>query len=189
MGHPQWSDRVKDRHGRVPYEDLVKLIEFDLLTAQQKEFIREYIANGYKAQAAIEATYPNVKRGESSRIMAHKTLNSVNVVVVLSLHFGDEPEKRFIDMVLRLMSRKKISERHVKLMRLLADIHGFRYKGTSWYDFKVKDGIEKNKQLVIQQIRTAKNKKESQEAIERAAQTATLPDPAAPNLLKDFVEL
>lgn len=191
MSHPQWSDRVKERHGRVPYEELATLTELDLLTSQQKAFLREYIANGYNGQAAIEATYPNVKPGESARIMAHKTLHSVNVIVLLALHFGDEPEKRFIDMVLRLISQKKLSKEQVSLMRLLADVHGFRYKGTSWYDFKVQDGINKHgRKAMIQRVRTAKNKKELQEAVERAAGKIDLPpEPTAPNLLKDFVEL
>lgn len=169
-------------HGRVPIEELKKLPEYALLTENQRKFLGAYIGNGYDAKAAVLASYSKVKSQESARVMGVRILQSAGVVMLLSLHFGDDPKEQFCKMLAKMVLRGRISRRQLEAMKLLADVREFRRPWAPQYERVIAEGMAKNRPAVKKRVQRAAQKK----AIEKEAEKVPV---EAPSLMPDFQNL
>lgn len=165
---------------QVPIEELQKLPEHALLPENQRAFLAAYIANGYDAKAAVFAAYPNVRTQESARVMGIRILQAPGVVMLLSLHFGDEPRDAFCKMVARAILRGRLTPTQLKGFQLIADVREFRRPWTPRYERVIQDGLAQGKPAVKKRVQRAAKK----QAVEKAA--AAEP---APRLMPDFEKL
>lgn len=167
-------------HGRVAIEKLKALPEYALLPENQQKFLAAYIANGYDAKAAVLASYPKAKTPESVRVMGVRILQSPGMVMILSLHFGDDPKEAFCKMVAKMVLRGKIGREQLDAIKLLADVREFRRPWAPQYERKIAEGMANNRPAVKKRIQRAA----VTEAVKKAAEK--LP-PA--NLMPDFQDL
>jgi hypothetical protein len=158
----------------LPIEELKQLPEFTLLPETRQRFLEAYIANGYDGATAIKACYPKAKEAESIRVMASRALNSPGVVMLLQLHYGDDPRDSFCKMVAKMIMRGRISKEQSEMMRLLAQVHGFVDPWSPRLEKKIEAG-----------------KSDSREAMKKRAQRAARREEPAEsqNLLGDFKNL
>lgn len=133
---------------RVPIEKLKELPEFTLLPAGHQKFLAVYIANGYDGQAAVRECYPRARTDESVRVMASRIVNSPGMIMLLHLHYGDDPKEAFCQMVAKQILRGRISKEQAEMMKLLADVHGFRQPWTPRYEKKFKEGMSNTRDAV-----------------------------------------
>jgi hypothetical protein len=166
--------------GKVPIEELKKLPEFALLPETRQRFLEAYIANGYDGAAAVRACYPKAKVAESIRVMASRALNSPGVVMLLAMHYGEDPETSFCQMVAKMIMRGRISKEQESLIRLLAQVRKFVDPWTPRYEKKIQDGMSNNREAVKRRVQRAAEK----QAITKAAET--LPKKS---LFEDFKNL
>lgn len=166
--------------GRVPIEKLKELPEFALLPENQKRFLEAYLANNYDAKAAIEAAYPLARKPESIRVMSSRLMNSAGIVMLLHLHYGDDPRLSFCQMLAKMILRGRISKEQAEMMKLLADVHEFRQPWTPRYEKQIKEGMANNRQTVNRRV---------QRAAKTAAVKKAAEDLPAENLLGDFAKL
>lgn len=167
-------------HGRVPIEELKRLPEYALLPGNQQKFLASYIANGYDARAAVLASYPNAKTPESVRVMGVRILQSAGMVMILSLHFGDDPKDAFCKMVAKMVLRGKISREQLDAIKLLADVREYRQPWAPRYEKKIVDGMANNRQAVKRRVQRAAET----EAVKKVAK-----DQPARSLMPDFEKL
>src|SRR5215471_1261277 len=120
---PKSSDKL---HGRVELAKLKQLPEYALLPENQQKFLAAYLENKYNAKAAVFASYPKARTQESARVMGVRILQSPGMVMILSLHFGDDPKEAFCKMVAKMVLRGRISRPQLEAIKLLADVRGFR---------------------------------------------------------------
>jgi hypothetical protein len=165
---------------RVPIDKLKELPEYALLPENQQRFLEAYLANNYDAKAAIAAAYPLARKPESIRVMASRLMNSAGIVMLLHLHYGDDPKLSFCQMLAKMILRGRISKEQAEMMKLLADVHEFRQPWTPRYEKQIKEGMANNRQAVKRRV-------------QRAAKTAAVKKAAeelpAENLLGDFAKL
>jgi hypothetical protein len=133
---------------RIPIEQLQQLPEFTLLPAGHQKFFTVYIANGYDAQAAVRECYPKARTAESVRVMASRIVNSPGVIMLLHLHYGDDPQQAFCQMLAKQILRGRISKEQTETMRLLAQVHGFVKPWEPRYEKKFKDGMSNTRDAV-----------------------------------------
>lgn len=133
---------------RIPIEKLQQLPEFKLLPENHQKFFTVYIANGYDAQAALRECYPKARTAESVRVMASRIVNSPGVIMLLHLHYGDDPKEAFCQMVAKQILRGRVTKETAEMMKLLADVHGFRQPWTPRYEKKFKDGMSNTRDAV-----------------------------------------
>lgn len=133
---------------RVPIEKLKQLPEFTLLPAGHQNFLTVYIANGYDAQAAVRECYPKARTAESVRVMASRIVNSPGMIMLLHLHYGDDPKETFCQMVAKQILRGRVSKETAEMMKLLADVHGFRQPWTPRYEKKFIEGKSNTRDAV-----------------------------------------
>lgn len=160
---------------RVPIEELKELPEFKLLTEAQQRFLAAYLANGYNAKAAVKASYPKVRTAESIRVMASRLVNSAGIVMLLHLHYGNDPKLTFCQMVAKMILRGRITKEQAEMMRLLSQVHGFVDPWSPRLEKKIEAG-----------------KSDSPEAVKKRAQRAARreeKEPEPTNLLGDFKNL
>jgi hypothetical protein len=165
---------------RIPIEKLKELPEHALLPENQQRFLEAYLANNYDARAAVKASYPLAKKPESIRVMASRLLNSPGIVMLLHLHYGDDPKLSFCQMLAKMILRGRISKEQAEMMKLLADVHEFRQPWTPRYEKQIKDGMANNRQAVKRRV---------QRAAKTAAVKKAADDLPAENLLGDFKNL
>jgi hypothetical protein len=162
--------------GKVPIEELKKLPEFALLPETRQRFLEAYIANGYDGAAAVRACYPKAKVAESIRVMASRALNSPGVVMLLHLHYGDDPKEAFCQMVAKQIMRGRISKEVMEAMKLLADVREFRQPWTPRYEKKIVDGMANNKQAVKRRVQRAAVTAAVNKAAEKIPGQSLMPD-------------
>ena len=167
-------------HGRVAIDELRRLPEFTLLTENQQKFLATYTMNGYDAKAAVFASYPRVKTEESARVMGVRILQSPGMVMLLSLHFGDDPKDAFCKMVAKMVLRGKISREQLAAIKLLADVREFRRPWAPQYERKIADGLANNRPAVKKRVQRA--------AVSQAVNKAAESQPVA-SLMPDFEKI
>lgn len=172
---------IKDSlRGRVPIEELKVLPEYALLPENQQKFLAAYIANGYDVKAAVVSAYPKARTPQSIRVMGSRILHAPGLVMLLHLHYGDDPKEAFCQMVAKAVMRGKISKEVMEAMKLLADVREFRQPWTPRYEKKIQEGLANNRQAVKRRV-------------QRAAETAAVKKAAASvpakSLLPDFEKL
>lgn len=165
---------------QVAIDELQKLPEYALLPDNQKKFLAAYTTNGYDAKAAVFASYPRVKTQESARVMGVRILQAPGVVMLLSLHFGDEPKDAFCRMVARAVLRGRLTKTQLEAFKLIADVRGFRQPWSPRYERVIQEGLAQNKPAVKKRVQRAAVKK----AVEKAAENVP-----APSLMPDFEKL
>jgi polyhydroxyalkanoate synthesis regulator phasin len=166
---------------RVPIEQLKVLPEYALLPENQRKFLECYICNNYDVKAAVMASYPKAKTEESVRVMGSRILNSPGVVMLLHLHYGDDPKDAFCKMVQRMVMRGRISKEQLEAMKLVADVREFRQPWTPRYEKKVRDGMANNKQAVKRRVQRA--------AMTQAVNKVAAEGGCGPSLMPDFEKL
>jgi hypothetical protein len=166
--------------GRVPIEELKRLPEYALLPENQRKFLACYICNNYDARAAVMASYPNAKTPESVRVMGVRILQSAGMVMILSLHFGDDPKDAFCKMVAKMILRGKISREQMDAIKLLADVREYRQPWAPHYEKKIVDGMANNRQAVKRRVQRAAET----EAVKKVAK-----EQPARSLMPDFEKL
>ncbi|HEX3094615.1 MAG TPA: hypothetical protein VHW72_18400 [Candidatus Angelobacter sp.] len=171
--------------GRIPIEKLKDLPEHALLPENQQRFLEAYLDNNYDAKAAVKAAYPLAKKPESIRVMASRLLNSPGIVMLLHLHYGDDPKLSFCQMLAKMILRGRISKEQAEMMKLLADVHEFRQPWTPRYEKQIveqlnRDGMANNRQAVKRRV---------QRAAKTAAVKKAAEDLPAENLLGEFKNL
>lgn len=167
-------------HGRVPIDQLKELPEYALLPENQQNFLAAYIASGYDVASAVKTSYPKAKTAESVRVMGIRVLHSPGMVMLLSLHFGDDPKDAFCKMVAKMVLRGKITREQVEAIKLLADVREFRQPWAPRYEKKIMDGMANNRQAVKRRV---------QRAAENSAIKKVAKELPAVNLMPDFHNL
>lgn len=110
---------------RIPLSQLIKTDDFSRLTPSQKMFVATYIENDYNHTHAIRTAY-KCKNDNSAKVMSYNVMRSFNVMMVLSLHFGDRPVDIFVKRLDRAIRTGQISRAKIDAYRLLADVKGYR---------------------------------------------------------------
>lgn len=168
-------------HGRVPIETLKALPEYALLPENQQKFLAAYIANNYDVTAAVLASYPKARTPGSVRVMGSRVLHAPGVVMLLHLHFGDDPKDAFCQMVAKMIMRGRISKEQAEMMKLLADVREFRQPWAPRYEKKIVDGMANNKQAVKRRVQRA--------AMTQAVNKVAAEGGCGPSLMPDFEKL
>jgi hypothetical protein len=165
---------------RIPIDKLRQLPEYALLPENQQKFLAAYIANNYDVKAAVLASYPKAKTAESVRVMGSRILHSPGVVMLLHLHFGDDPKEAFCQMVAKMVMRGRLTKEQLEAMKLIADVREFRQPWTPRYEKKIVEGMANNKPAVKRRV---------QRAAETAAVKKAAKDLPAAKLMPDFENL
>jgi hypothetical protein len=162
--------------GRVPIEKLKVLPEYALIPENQQNFLAAYIANNYDANAAVLASYPKAKTAQSVRVMGSRVLHAPGVVMLLHLHFGDDPKDAFCQMVAKMIMRGRISKEQAAMMKLLADVREFRQPWAPRYEKKIVKGLANNKQAVKRRVQRAAMTAAVKKAAEKLPGESLMPD-------------
>jgi hypothetical protein len=170
------ANTKENLRGRVPIEQLKALPEYALLPENQQKFLAAYTTNGYDAIAAVTASYPLAKTPESVRVMGSRILNAPGVVMLLHLHFGDDPKDAFCQMVAKMIMRGRISKEQLEAMKLVADVREFRQPWTPRYEKKIVDGLANNKQAVKRRVQRAAVTAAVKKAAEKLPGESLMPD-------------
>lgn len=149
---------------KVGIEELKTLPEFQSLTPRQQLFVEKYISNGYDATAAVQAAY-NYSTAEGARIQGIRLVQSPAIFLVLAIHYGDEPLEAFIKMLHRLLLRNRVTKEKLELVKLIAELRGYRRVWLPAYPTKYAEGQSPRKDSVKRRTqRTAKRKQREAEA-------------------------
>jgi hypothetical protein len=170
------ANTTENLRGLVPIEELKALPEYALLPENQQKFLAEYIANGYDVTAAIVSSYPKARTPESIRVMGVRILHAPGVVMLLHLHYGDDPKEAFCQMVAKQIMRGRISKEVMEAMKLLADVREFRQPWTPRYEKKIVDGMANNKQAVKRRVQRAAVTAAVNKAAEKIPGQSLMPD-------------
>jgi hypothetical protein len=170
------ANTKENLRGRVPIEKLKALPEYALLPENQQRFLECYIGNNYDAKAAVMASYPKARTAESIRVMGVRILNAPGVVMLLHLHYGDDPKNSFCQMVAKMIMRGRISKEQAEMMKLLADVREFRQPWTPRYEKKIVDGMANNKQAVKRRVQRAAVTAAVKKAAEKMPGASLMPD-------------
>jgi hypothetical protein len=168
------STAAPDR--RVPIDELEKLPEFALLPEGHQKFLAAYIRGGYDAKAAVFSSYPKVRTQESARVMGVRILQAPGVLMLLSLHFGDEPRDAFCKMVAKAVLRGRISKTKLEAFKLIADVREFRQPWAPRYERVIRDGLAANKPAVKKRVQRAAKTKAAEQAAENPPPVSLMPD-------------
>lgn len=157
---------------RVPIEELKALPEYTLLPEGQQRFLAAYLENGYDARAAVTASYPEAKKPESIRVMASRLVNSPGIVMLLHLHYGNDPKLSFCQMVAKMIMRGRISKEQAEMMRLLAQVHGFVDPWSPRYEKKIEAGKVNTPDALKMRGQRAARREEKEAVAESQAENA-----------------
>ena len=110
---------------RMGWEEVAETPEFKRLTAKQKMFVVTYIENGYDPIHATRTAYL-CKSDKNAHIMSYALLRNFHVIMCLAYHFGDDPEKTFLDSLARDIHKGTIDDNLLKAYLLYAEVKGWK---------------------------------------------------------------
>jgi hypothetical protein len=106
-------------------EEMSKTPAFLSLTTRQKLCFATYISNGYDIINAVRTAYA-CKDDKTAKIMSYRFFRCFNIVMALSLHFGDTPQEKFLTLLTRDLVKSKLDKEKVKAYSLYAQVMGWK---------------------------------------------------------------